>query len=170
MTDEIEVTDNRRLPAMRRTKFRRWESPNDFWTRIQKPVGCWLYGGAKEINGYGYLRNPIDDNPKYITAHKLAWILTHGPVPEGMSVLHTCDVRSCCNPEHLFLGSVNDNHVDMYAKDRHMGKLRAPQVREIREALKTPYRGIQRDLAKKYNVTHGVIHKLKKGESYGFVK
>lgn len=132
-TAEIEIADNRRL-RMRDIIVA------DFWTRMQKPVGCWLFDGAKEINGYGYVKNPLGDKPKYLTAHRLAWILKNGAVPEGKLVLHTCDVRACCNPDHLFLGTHADNTVDKIHKGRQgtsgesniHSKLTADKVRDIR--------------------------------------
>lgn len=89
-----------------------------FWKRSIKPVGCWLYDGAREINGYGYLQNPFGPEPKFMTAHRAAWIYANGPIPEGMLVLHRCDVRACINPEHLFLGTDADNTVDKMRKLR----------------------------------------------------
>lgn len=52
-------------------------------------------------------------------AHRLAWEEAYGSIPAGMSVLHTCDVRNCVNPEHLFLGTYKDNAQDMVKKGRH---------------------------------------------------
>jgi hypothetical protein len=83
--ETIEIKPNRRLGRL--TVL----TPEQFFGRILKPSGCWLYDGAKEINGYGYLSNPFGDSPKFITAHRAAWIYTHGPIPEGMIVCHTCD-------------------------------------------------------------------------------
>jgi hypothetical protein len=52
-------------------------------------------------------------------AHRVSWELTNGPIPEGLHVLHRCDVRACVNPEHLFLGTNSDNIIDKIAKGRH---------------------------------------------------
>lgn len=132
MEAEIDIKPNRRL---------RLEVPSEkvFWERVQKPDGCWLYDGAKEINGYGYLQNPFADRPKFITAHRAAWIYTNGPIAEGMRVCHTCDIRSCINPAHLFLGTDQDNADDRVAKGRNKAgekawnaKLTEAQVIELR--------------------------------------
>ena len=50
--------------------------------------------------------------------HRLMWEQKNGPVPDGLFVLHRCDVRACCNPDHLFLGTPLDNMQDMHAKGR----------------------------------------------------
>jgi predicted DNA-binding protein (UPF0251 family) len=52
-------------------------------------------------------------------AHRVAWELAYGPIPEGMCVLHRCDRTTCVRPEHLFLGTQQDNIADMNAKGRH---------------------------------------------------
>ncbi len=155
-----ELVDNRR----RRIQTR---SIEDFWKRMQKPIGCWLYDGAREINGYGYVRNPLGDSPKYITAHRLAWILKNGPIADGLKVLHTCDVRGCCNPEHLFLGTDADNRKDMVAKGRYTfgeksrsATLTEAQAREIVRdyRLFSPRRSNADELAKRYGVDRHTVY------------
>jgi hypothetical protein len=51
-------------------------------------------------------------------AHHLTWMEVNGSIPEGLFVLHRCDVRSCVNPDHLFLGTAKDNTTDMITKGR----------------------------------------------------
>ena len=53
-----------------------------------------------------------------VSSHRYAWELWEGPIPNGMNVLHRCDNRRCCNPAHLFLGTQQENMLDMYAKGR----------------------------------------------------
>jgi len=75
---------------------------------------CWEWQGYKSVEGYG--RFQIHNRTH--TASKVAWTLTHGPVPEGLCVLHRCDNPPCVNPNHLFLGTVKDNVSDMWEKGR----------------------------------------------------
>jgi hypothetical protein len=82
--------------------------------------GCWLWVGPDNGKGYGLLG--IRNRPKKIRynllAHRASWTIHKGDIPEGALVLHKCDVRSCVNPDHLFLGSPKDNTQDMIAKGR----------------------------------------------------
>ena len=153
---------------------------SDFWNRMLKPVGCWLYDGARDINGYGYVKNPLADSPKFITAHRLAWILKNGPIPDGLLVLHKCDVRACCNPEHMFLGTDKDNSEDMYAKQRDASsgeknihaKLTIEDVRTIRKEFRRtgPKQSNTRELAKRYGVRPGTIRAIVVGEAWGRIE
>jgi HNH endonuclease len=76
---------------------------------------CWEWSGARDRYGYGKLRR----DTVYWKAHRLAWTLEHGPIPDGMYVCHHCDNPPCVNPAHLFLGTSRDNQLDRVAKGRH---------------------------------------------------
>lgn len=105
-----------------------------FWSKVSKD--CWTWKASiKPGNGYGHFHHGGKD----YNAHRLAWELTNGPIPEGMHVLHRCDVPHCVNPAHLFLGTHAENMEDMRRKHRHTygeknkhAKLTEVQVREIR--------------------------------------
>lgn len=77
---------------------------------------CWPWTGKTIIKGYGRLRGADGDK---VLAHRLAFELASGtPIPDGLCVLHHCDNPPCCNPSHLFLGTMKDNTLDASAKGR----------------------------------------------------
>lgn len=84
-----------------------------FWSKVRKTESCWLWIAAT-TKGYGQFHH-LDE--RY--AHRVSWVLAHGPVPDGMRVLHHCDTPLCVNPSHLFLGTARDNTADMVSKRRH---------------------------------------------------
>jgi hypothetical protein len=81
-------------------------------------------------NGYGMLGLGRRTDPK-TAAHRVAWTVAVGPIPEGLNVLHHCDNRPCCNPAHLWLGTQRDNLLDMVAKGRHGMQVKARMRREM---------------------------------------
>lgn len=109
-----------------------------FWEKVVKiPFHeCWEWIGSRARGGYG---SSSDEGGAISLAHRVAWRLTHGPIPEGLCVLHRCDNRSCVNPAHLWLGTQVDNIADMVRKGRSRSrrKLSDAEVREIRILTKT---------------------------------
>lgn len=105
-----------------RTRERREQ---ELWARIRKhPNGCWLIEPPRNAYGYGIVRVLC----KAIPAHRFMWELHHGPIPEGMCVCHKCDTPPCVNPDHLFLGTHQENMQDAAAKGRtYRGSIRAMQ-------------------------------------------
>lgn len=103
-----------------------------FWAkvRIGKPDECWPWQGARLPARDGRLPYGTFDmgsgraDRQCTTAHRVAWILTSGPIPDGLLVCHHCDNPPCCNPAHLFLGDQSANMQDCVAKDRfnHEGR------------------------------------------------
>lgn len=81
------------------------------------PDACWPWMGSRNTGGSGKNHGSIQAG-RMVKAHRIAWILAGGPVPDGMCVLHRCDNPPCCNPAHLFLGTVADNNRDRDAKGR----------------------------------------------------
>ena len=75
---------------------------------------CWNYDSASSPNGYAQ----IEVNGKTEIASRIAYELWKGPIPKGLYVCHTCDNRRCINPDHLFLGTTQDNMTDMTNKHR----------------------------------------------------
>jgi hypothetical protein len=95
---------------------------------VHEPIsGCLLWVGHTNTNGYGVLRI----NGRRVYAHRLAYALEHGRIPDGELVLHHCDNPACVNAAmgHLFAGSHADNTHDMVAKGRHKSQKRTHCVR-----------------------------------------
>ena len=86
-----------------------------FWRKVYKTEGCWYWLGSRTGNGYGCVRRVGLGGA--MTAHRYAYYLTHGEMPEG-DTCHTCDVRLCVRPSHLFAGSRSDNMKDAAQKGR----------------------------------------------------
>jgi HNH endonuclease len=76
---------------------------------------CWEWTASKFRDGYGQIKV----NRKNKKAHRIAYELFKGPIPENMLVCHTCDNPGCVRPEHLFLGTALDNSHDMINKGRY---------------------------------------------------
>lgn len=97
---------------------------HQFWSRIKKGRGCWRFGRARD---YGLVRLP---SGKRRAAHRVAWELTYGPIPEGIVVCHACDCKPCCRPDHLFLGTQTDNMQDLEMKRRPRRRVAIERLRE----------------------------------------
>jgi predicted ribonuclease toxin of YeeF-YezG toxin-antitoxin module len=163
-----------------------------FWSNVDRSGGdkaCWIWTAGKSGDGYGGFRV----GKIQTTAHRYAWILTNGPVPDGLFVCHDCpggDNPACVNPAHMFLGTNGDNQRDASAKgmlshgDDHnsrrnpeslkrgeenkQSKLTAEQVRSIR----TEYASgttTQDELARKYHVVRNAIWMIVKRKTWAHV-
>lgn len=132
-----------------------------------KGDGCWGWKGYFNKDGYTMINSGSTGSAfgeRY--GHRISWILHKGEIPKGKVICHHCDNPQCTNPEHLFIGTTQDNHDDMKAKgrgnigERHgNSKLTTENVIEIRKMLKQKI--IQREIARKFNVDFMVISDIK---------
>ena len=134
-----------------------------FLNRIEKTKSCWLFTGTVLKNGYGQ----VNCYGKRWRAHRLSYVYHRGPIPNGLLVLHKCDVKNCVKPSHLFLGTSKDNTQDAVAKGRltgpvgvrnHHAKLDNAKVKAIRKSNAS-----RQALADRYGVSVSTISDAKRG-------
>lgn len=132
--------------------------------------GCWLWMAGMFRNKYGQIFT-AEGEPGY--AHRVSWELHRGEIPKGLCVLHKCDTRPCVNPDHLFLGTLDDNMKDAARKGRmkkrynlglipHGGSLTLEDVRFIR-ANPDMCAGC---LAKQFGVEYRAIVHVREGKTW----
>lgn len=138
---------------------------------LEPATGCLLWTRSVNKDGYGQIRNA----GKTLKAHRVAWITLRGPIPPGKMVCHRCDVPRCINPDHLFLGSMQDNMDDMARKGRSrvyrgemrgernpFAKLTAAQVIAIRADRRT-----QDAIAAHYGISQSIVSDIKIRKCWG---
>lgn len=172
----------------------RKNTPDNFWSkvRIGEPHECWEWQGRRLHLGHGKRTyGQLRWHGKYVLAHRVAYYLANGEIEPltgssklkgnraslfasyKMFVLHKCDNMPCCNPSHLFLGSLQTNNLDAYAKGRNVqlqskhvnAKLTPDQVREIRRRYDAG-ETTQIPLAKEYGVSQRAISFIVRRETY----
>jgi hypothetical protein len=142
-----------------------------FWDKVHRRRR-WDWTAGTSADGYGKLKV----GGKWLYAHRVAWEITHGPIPAGLLVLHRCDRRRCCNPAHLFLGTVQDNTDDMLRKGRWIqlprhgerngrAKLGWADVLTIRDLYRTGEHS-QRQLAQRFGVAPRTIGDVVTGKKW----
>ena len=146
-----------------------------FWKRVNKngPIQphmttpCWLWMGSLQGKGYGQFWT----GEYGTTAHRFSWQMVNGDIPKGHEICHTCDVRICMNPDHLFSGTRADNMKDCINKGRTAkgekhgrSKLKRPQIEEIKQ-LSLDGKS-QREIAEVFNVTQPNIGCILREETW----
>ena len=103
-----------------------------FWSTVEKTDSCWLWKGSKRPNGYGQFFVAMPGKKLSVSTHRYSYLLHFGEIPDGLCVLHKCDVRYCIRPDHLWLGTQGDNNRDAVRKGRHVSGLHLHPERSAR--------------------------------------
>lgn len=148
------------------------------------PSGCWEWQGAVNVKGYGvlYMKN-YDWSERVVSVHRLVYRLCVAVLPEGVCVCHSCDNPKCVRPDHLFLGTLEDNVADKVSKNRqargssvrtnhsHLkgtavvtAKLNDKSVMDIRRRAAEGESG--RSIAKRFNVSPVTVSSIVLGRSW----
>lgn len=133
--------------------------------------GCWNWTGSKR-NGYGRLivGSRIDGSRHSESAHRYSWIVYYGEIPEGLYVCHKCDNKACVNPNHLFLGTHQDNINDREMKGRNnhvygeqckQSKFTTSDVEYIRNSKVS-----SRSIARFYGVNKSSVQAIRNRETW----
>lgn len=164
-----------------------WQARRDkqlarFWSRVQRGDGCWLWRGSIGTNGYGV---EMDGSHRRLV-HRLMYERSYGAIPDGLFVCHRCDNPICVRPDHLFLGTHDDNMADMVAKgrqtqgDRHPvhlnperqrgerngnARLTKAQVEELRKLYATG-KYLQKELARMFGIGRSNMSAILRGETW----
>lgn len=107
-----------------------------FWSHVNKGDDCWEWT-ASLTGGYGQFKARAGESP--VRASRFSWTIHFGPIPDGLLVCHQCDNPPCVRPDHLFLGTHQDNHDDMTRKGRQAAVASPAQLHRLRgQAKLTP--------------------------------
>lgn len=135
--------------------------------------GCWEWTKGRFDHGYGKFNKRANAFGLSSYAHRTSWIIHYGPIPEGLQVCHKCDNRGCVNPNHLFLGTPQENSTDasrkgrLYGWDRPRGeasgrhKLTQDQVDHIKSSSEPT-----KELAQFYGVSRSCISRVRRGAGW----
>lgn len=137
------------------------------------PTACWIWQKSRnKVSGYGVLTVTENSKTRTVLAHRLSYTITVGDIPEGLLVLHKCDVRLCINPDHLFIGTNSDNRFDCVSKDRHSygshsgnAKLDDCKVNEIRKLLTENKLSIK-EISNKLQISLEAIYLIYEGKTW----
>jgi len=138
--------------------------------------GCWKWQGSLSKWGYGDVRIGPVSNKRHVNAHRAAWLYFNESIPSGLFVCHKCDVRSCCNPDHLFLGTAKQNQQDMIKKNRK-NVLKGDACPYSKRNEKTVIEIIQMlasgancaEVGRRFNIDRRQISDIKRGRRWGHI-
>ena len=144
-----------------------------FWPKVEKTETCWRWKGASGNRGYGMFAMKLNGRWMPMSPHRVSYLLTKGAIPKGLYVLHLCDNPSCVNPDHLRLGTQQENMNDFWMRGHRGGKgvrrnvceknphakLTETDVQAIKERIMNGEK--QRDVANDYDVNQSTISDIK---------
>jgi hypothetical protein len=157
----------KRIPKLNFTQINRFIQQVD---QSGKADDCWLWLGFKVESGYG----SFTINGKNFKAHRVSYLLANGSINDDLLVLHSCDVRACVNPRHLFQGTPKDNSQDAVRKGRQTKiygerngnrKLTRRQVQAIRRMCRER-KMTQKAIAKLFGVSGTTVYYVSSGERW----
>jgi hypothetical protein len=141
-----------------------------------RPTKCWIWQGALFDDGYGVC-HWHDGDRLHQRAHRVSWMFHNGAIHDELLVLHHCDTPACINPDHLYIGTPQDNMDDKMERGRHVAvkgedhgcaRLTETDVAHIRYFLEKGYGVIF--LADRYRVTHATIQHIRDWKSWKHVE
>ena len=148
-----------------------------FWSKVDVKFSsqeCWEWRGAQKLHGYGSFRLPStpDNKRQCVPAHRVAYSLINGGIPDGLIIRHTCDNPKCVNPHHLLTGTHKDNAADKVERGRAYtgkqscenngaAKLTWADVVKIRERSSRGESNVS--IARDFDVSHSMVSKIKLG-------
>lgn len=141
-----------------------------FWQKVEKTAGCWVWIGHRNKNGYGVVDRRRNGRRVVMRAHRYAWELLVGPIPDATPhVLHGCDNPACVRPGpgHLHLGTHAENMAEMAQRNRAGSEWRKPNTKLSDDDARTIYLSKQPgvELAERYGVSQQTICDIRKGRT-----
>lgn len=159
--------NTQRRPGRARTPL-----ANRLWSKVRRSAeadGCWEFDGCRLPWGYGCIGRG-GAGGRVEKAHRIAWELTHGPIPSGMLVCHRCDNPPCCRPDHLFLGTDRDNCHDMLRKGRKrqgvMSRKKISRNDAVDIRALAAFGATRSTLGREYDLSPGTLSQIINGRTW----
>lgn len=129
--------------------------------------GCIEWTASTDLKGYGCFRSM----PGQYRAPRVSYILFKGEIPEGLSVLHSCDNPACVNPDHLRVGTPAENSADMVHRGHSTRGSKQPNAKLDEDSALRIFRDLRRykEIAEEYDVSVSTVCAIKKGARWGYV-